>query len=168
MTKRTIDIVLSILLLIVTSPIVLIIILYLAICKHDILTKQYMCGRNHEFFYLYTFNIKQTDAICSWKSMLHHIPTLWNILKGNMSFVGPKPMTSEKAKTAAAMFHDYEILISSTPGLLSEAENYLPSPNTAEQFLQHCEHNAKYIRNRTILTDIEIIMDSMIRIFVKN
>lgn len=127
-----------------------------------------MCGRNHVFFNMYTFNIKQADTMSSWKSMLCHIPTLWNILKGEMSFVGPKPMTPEQAKTAATMFYDYEILIAYTPGLISEAERYLPTPKTSEQFLQYCEHNSKYIRNHTTLTDIEIIIDYLISIIIKD
>lgn len=110
--KRMLDIVLSFMALIVLSPILIIVSILIKIdSKGPVLFKQRRVGLNNSHFYILKFRTMRTDApkdaptdqltnATSWitrtgkvlrKTSIDELPQLINILKGEMSIVGPRP-----------------------------------------------------------------------------
>lgn len=164
MPKKIINIVLSVLLLVVTLPITIIVAVYLLIRGRDIIAKKTYCCKNCKHFEMYSFNLDASsdDNNVKFSNILRGIPALLNVLAGDMSIVGPSVITPEEYTTAKSLFPDYEILVSCNPGIISEAALFLPKINTPESFISYCECNAKYIRNQSVIHDIEIVADSIL------
>ena len=98
---------------------------------------------------------------------LNELPQLWNVLKGEMSIVGPRPEDPEIAKTWPAGVRD-EIL-SVRPGITSpasivyrEEEKLLKSANAMDDYLQKVlpdklRLDRLYVRNCSFVSDLDVI-----------
>lgn len=108
--KKFLDVVLAILLLTVTSPILLISILVLLFeNKGKVIFKQRRVGKNQKVFYIYklrTMAVDKEDGINKVTKVGHflrstsidELPQLINIIKGEMSFIGPRPWIEDYHK----------------------------------------------------------------------
>ncbi|HHV99389.1 MAG TPA: sugar transferase [Clostridiaceae bacterium] len=110
--KRIIDIILSLIGLIVLSPIFLVLIILIKIdSKGPVLFKQKRVGKGKSYFYILKFRTMRIDAPKDtpthllenpeqWitktgkflrKTSLDELPQIWNIFVGHMSIIGPRP-----------------------------------------------------------------------------
>ena len=112
--KRFFDFLFSFLMILVLSPILLIVyILSLIILKGNPIFVQYRPGKNGKIFGVYKFRsmtnkkdkdgnlLPDKDRITAWgkflrKCSIDELPQLFNILKGEMSFIGPRPRMVEE------------------------------------------------------------------------
>lgn len=186
-TKRIFDLILAVIGLIVFAPLfVLISILVCLDSKGGIFYRQIRVGRNMEDFYLYKFRsmyihdedqnlltiggrdarITKTGHLLR-KYKLDELPQLFNILRGDMSFVGPRP---EVRKYVNLYDHDQMQVLSVKPGITDWAsiefydENELlehvadPESFYIHQLIpQKISQNLRYIRDHNVLTDVKII-----------
>ncbi len=94
------------------------------------------------------------------KTHLDEIPQLWNIIRGEMSFVGPRPEQSrivEQLKTKIP-FYTERLLV--RPGLSGWAQLHEPRAR-AEDALGKLQYDLFYVKHRSFLLDLEIILKTL-------
>lgn len=178
-TKRVLDFVASIIGMVVFSPLFLII--YIAIKREDggnAIFKQERVGYRGKIFTLYKFRsmavTSESDGkpvLCSGKDdkrltrvgcflREHHLdelPQLWNVCKGEMSFVGPRPERKFFVDKIKAINPDYELLYRLRPGLFSAATLYNGYTDTMEKMLERLRMDLDYLHNWSLWLDTKII-----------
>lgn len=183
--KRSTDIVLSVPCLILSSP--LFAIISLAIKWEDglpIIYKQERIGLYGKPFNIYKFRSMKADAEKDGPNLLeiegdtrlthvgkfirtHHLdelPQLWNILKGDMSLVGPRP--ERKYYIDQIMEHDprYTYLYQIRPGATSYATLYNGYTDTMPKMLKRLELDLYYLEHRSWWFDAKILFKTMMNI----
>lgn len=175
--KRFFDIIISLMAIIVLSPIMLIVyILSLIILKGNPLFKQYRPGRNKKIFKMYKFRsmtnktdkdgnlLPDKDRITTYgkilrKLSLDELPQLFNILKGDMSIIGPRPRMVEECvflnETQQARFKV-------RPGITGWAQVNGRNEITLDKVVQFDE---EYVNNVTLLFDIKIFFKTIGYVF---
>ncbi len=190
-TKRSIDIVFSLLALLVLFPFFLIIciIIKLEDSKGPILFSQVRVGKKNKHFRMYkfrsmvsnaeelkeklmeqneaegpVFKIKDDPRVTNIgrfirKTSIDELPQLINVLKGDMSLVGPRPPLPQEVEQYSA----YEKQrLDVTPGLTCY---WQVSGRSNIGFKEWVELDLKYIKNRSIIVDFKLIMKTVIVLF---
>lgn len=178
--KRIFDFFLALGSLVLFSPVMLII--YICIKREEpdgtAIYEQERIGLGGKPFKLYKFRSMRMDAESMGVPQLysgeddprltkigsfiraHHLdefPQLWNVLKGEMSFVGPRP--ERKFYIDQIMEHnsDYERLYALRPGLFSYATLYNGYTDTMEKMLKRLDYDLRYLEEQSFWVDIKII-----------
>lgn len=100
---------------------------------------------------------------------LDELPQLWNVLKGDMSFVGPRPERQYFIDKIKERSGDYNLVLEMRPGITSEASIYNGYTDTVEKMLKRMELDIRYLQNRTLWLDFTIVLDTIYSIaFSKN
>lgn len=183
--KRFTDILVSVLCLVLFSP--LFAIISLAIKWEDglpIIYKQERIGLHGKPFFIYKFRSMKIDAEKDGPDLLeisgdprltkvgrflraHHLdelPQLWNVFKGDMAFIGPRP--ERKFYIDQIMEHDprYEYLYQIRPGVTSYATLYNGYTDTMEKMLRRLDLDLYYLENRSWWFDAKILIKTFINI----
>lgn len=183
--KRLLDFVIAAISLVVFSPLMLI--CYVAVKREDggaAVFKQERIGKGGKPFYMYKFRSMQLDAekdgpaLCAeeddtrltkvgkWlrEHHLDELPQLWNVLKGDMSFIGHRP--ERKYFIDKIMQHDarYELLYQIRPGVTSYATLYNGYTDTMEKMLKRLELDLYYLEHRSLRMDMKILWKTFISI----
>jgi len=93
------------------------------------------------------------------KTSIDELPQLWNVLKGDMSLVGPRPPLPREV----AQYTEYDkqrLLV--TPGCTGL---WQISGRSNVGFKEMVELDLQYIRNRSILFDLKIILKTVLVLF---
>lgn len=177
--KRLFDIILSALCLIIFSPLFLV--CYILIKREDngpAIYRQERIGMHGKPFFILKFRSMKPNAekgcpmllelegdtrlthIGAWLRAHHldELPQLWNVLRGDMSFVGPRP--ERKYFIDKIMEHDkrYVLLYAIRPGVTSYATLYNGYTDTMEKMLRRLELDLYYLEHHTFLFDIRILL----------
>ena len=178
--KRIFDVLLALGSLVLFAPVMLII--YVLIKKEDpdgdVIYAQERVGLNGKPFKLYKFRSMHMDAEALNTPQLyegeddprltkvgkfiraHHLdefPQLWNVLKGEMSFVGPRPERQYYIDQIMEHNPDYVKLYALRPGLFSYATLYNGYTDTMEKMLKRLDYDLQYLEDYSFWTDIKII-----------
>lgn len=176
--KRFSDIVCSIVGLILLSPVFLVIAILMKRQKNGtIFFRQERIGYGGKPFTIYKFRtmssvieddgpqlVAKSDSTCSTPLELflrdHHLdelPQLWNVLKGDMSLVGPRP--ERRYFIDKILEHDrrYTLIFEMRPGLTSEATLYNGYTDTMDKMLRRLQMDIDYLESRTLWLDAKII-----------
>jgi lipopolysaccharide/colanic/teichoic acid biosynthesis glycosyltransferase len=86
------------------------------------------------------------------RTSLDELPQLWNILVGEMSLVGPRPVVEEEL---ALYGDDKDLMLSVRPGLTGA---WAVNGRQAVGYPERCELELGYVRERTMLRDARIVM----------
>lgn len=95
---------------------------------------------------------------------LDELPQLWNVLLGDMSFVGPRPERKYFIEQIMEHTDDYELIFEMRPGLTSEATLYNGYTDTMEKMLKRLDMDIRYLKNRSLGMDLRIIATTIWRI----
>ena len=175
--KRILDIVLSLLAIIILSPIYIIVgILVLIFLGRPIIFKQERPGKDEKIFTLYKFRTmtnkkdKKGNLLPDEKRLtkfgkflrstsLDELPELFNILKGDMAIIGPRPLLVEYLKYYNKKErHRHDV----RPGLTGLAQ---VNGRNAQTWEERFKYDIEYTKNVTFINDIKIIFKTILVVF---
>lgn len=95
---------------------------------------------------------------------LDELPQLWNVLKGDMSFVGPRP--ERQFYIDQIMLHDprYAELYRVRPGVTSYATIYNGYTDSMEKMLKRLEYDLEYVNNHSLWLDLKLMWTTFYKI----
>ena len=175
--KRCFDILFSFLLILVLLiPLALIYILTLCFLGYPVIYKQSRPGKNHKIFHIYKFrsmsNKKDENGNLLPDSMrttkfgkflrktsLDELPQLFNILKGDMSFVGPRPRLIKDMVFYNKDAYDAYVV---KPGLTGPTQTTGRNQNSWNQVF---EKDIAYSQNISLINDLKIIFKTFTAVF---
>lgn len=154
-----------------------------ATSKGPILFKQKRHGFNNELIEIYKFRSMYTDMSDAKaatlvtrddprvtpvgrfirKTSIDELPQLFNVLKGELSIVGPRPHALE-AKAANTLYHEavdgYFARHKVKPGITGWAQinGWRGETDTVEKIMQRVDHDLYYIENWSVVLDLYILM----------
>jgi len=177
--KRGLDIFISLSAMIILSPILVAIVIAVKLSsKGPAVFKQRRAGKNGEPFVFYKFRTMKVDVDPFGPSpksgkdprltrsgrflreySLDELPQLFNILKGDMSIVGPRPLYLSQMSEWSQR-QKKRLLVK--PGLTGLAQTQGRGELTLEEKL---ELDVKYVETSSLLTDIKIILATIAQVF---
>lgn len=95
---------------------------------------------------------------------LDELPQLVNILKGDMSIVGPRPERPEFVENLERKIPHYAIRHFTKPGLTGWAQINAPYASSEEDSAKKLEYDLYYIKNRDLILDIKIILKTVVTV----
>ena len=189
--KRIFDFVIAAVVIILSSP--MFVFCYILVKREDggpVIFKQKRIGRFGRPFYIYKFRSMRIDAEKDGPRLFkgdgedlrltkigrflrrHHLdelPQLWNVLKGDMSFVGPRPERAYYIKQIEKRDPRYYMLYQIRPGVTSYATLYNGYTDTIEKMLVRLNYDLDYLEHRSWALDLTIMLKTCLFIlFGKN
>lgn len=183
--KRVIDVVLSILALIVLSPLYLFIALGVKFSSPGpILYSHYRVGKGGKPFKIYKFRSMYVDAekngpalsskddnrVTTFgkflrKTRMDELPQFYNVLKGDMSIVGPRPERQFFIDQIVQKAPHYVHLLSVRPGITSWGQVKYGYAENVDQMIERLKYDIIYIENRSLFIDFKILIYTIKIIF---
>jgi lipopolysaccharide/colanic/teichoic acid biosynthesis glycosyltransferase len=99
------------------------------------------------------------------KTRLDEIPQFINILKGDMSFVGPRPERPEFVAQLSEQIPFYKERLLVKPGLSGWAQINFKYGESVEDAMTKLQYDLFYIKNRSFTLDISIILKTINTVF---
>ena len=181
--KRTFDLVIVLLLLPVALPVMMLAALAISLesgGKGGVLYRQTRVKEDGGTFQIYKFRSMvagaEQDGVARWaeendsritrvgsvlrKGRLDELPQLFNVLKGDMSFVGPRPERPEFVAQLAEKIPYYEERHRVKPGLTGWAQISYPYGNSEEDALEKLQYDLYYVKNFSIFLDLLILLQT--------
>ena len=149
--------------------------------RGPIFYRQERVGKNGKIFEVIKFRSMRVDAEADGKPVwavdddsratrvgrvirkirVDEIPQFWNIMKGEMSFVGPRPERPHFVSQLAEElpFYDHRHLVA--PGLTGWAQIKYPYGASVEDARQKLEYELYYIKNQSLTLDLMIVFETV-------
>ena len=177
--KRVFDIVGAVFGLVLLSPVFVVIFVVLKYQGFgSVIFRQERIGYHGRPFYILKFRTMVLDSEEDGVPMLaqksderltpvgrflreHHLdelPQLWNVLRGDMSFVGPRPERKYFIDKIMQCNPDYEYIYLMRPGTTSLATIYNGYTDTMEKMLIRLQMDLDYLQKRSLLLDLKIML----------
>ena len=96
------------------------------------------------------------------KVRLDEIPQFFNILKGDMSFVGPRPERAFYADKLIEAAPHYKRIYKVKPGITSWGMVKFGYAQNLEEMLRRLKFDILYIENRSLLIDLKIMIHTIV------
>lgn len=174
-TKRIVDIFLALLALIVTSPIMLIAAAAIRLeSKGPTFFRQDRIGANGRRFQICKFRTMRPDAGREWakpgdtritrvgaflrRTSLDELPQAFNVLRGDMSIVGPRPEMESFARDFSATIPNYDQRHVVAPGITGWAQVYLKRNLEPSDMPQVLPYDLFYVEYASPIIDAAIVL----------
>ncbi|MCK5359938.1 MAG: sugar transferase [Gammaproteobacteria bacterium] len=179
--KRVMDALLAVIMLIVLSPVfILTAILILLDTRGPVFYSQIRLGLNDTEFKVHKFRSMVIDAEkdgAKWAedndpritrignfirtARIDELPQLWNVLKGEMSFIGPRPERPEFIQQLEKEIPYYDLRHLVMPGITGWAQVMYPYGASVEDAREKLQYDLYYIKNFSLLLDFVILMKTL-------
>lgn len=179
--KRSFDILFSLLVMIPGLPVFIVLAIITKLTsKGPVFYRQERIGRNHKPFRMYKFrsmyvNSEQTvpmlsknkdPRITKWglflrKSRLDELPQFWNVLKGDMSIVGPRPERQYFIEQLIEESPNYKKLLKLKPGLTSIGQVNYGYAENVQEMRDRVRYDLIYLKNINFNNDLSIIFQTI-------
>ncbi len=176
--RRLADIALSLGVLLFTLPVILLAALMIAAeSPGPVLYRQERVGLHGRSFTLLKFRSMRTDAEANgpaWarpndsrvtrigsflrRTRIDELPQLFNVLRGEMSFVGPRPERPHFVEKLAAVIPRYNDRAAVKPGITGWAQVNYPYGASIEDARQKLSYDLYYIKRRSLFLDLLILV----------
>ena len=183
-SKRCFDLGISALVLLLTWPLMLMTALAIRIesgAGQPIFYRQERVGVRGQGFWLNKFRSMRTDAemdgIARWASKdddrvtrvgrfirkvrLDELPQLWNVLKGEMSFIGPRPERPQFVADLTQKIRYYNLRHCLKPGLAGWAQLRYPYGASEDDAAEKLKFDLYYVKNHNLLFDLLILIQTV-------
>lgn len=177
--KRTMDLLIGVIALLITSPLLVAIAIMIKLdSKGPVLFRQRRHGFNQDTFLIYKFRTMtaQDDGPIVKQATKHdprltrigrhlrslnldEIPQLWNVLRGEMSLVGPRPHALAHNHEYALKIQNYARRHNVKPGITGWAQvnGYRGITDTDDKMRDRVEYDLYYIDNWSLWLDLQIL-----------
>ena len=180
--KRFLDIVFSLLGIALSWPLMILVAVAVKLdSPGPLLFRQIRVGKNEDIFEVLKFRTMREDAESQtgavWavtndprvtkvgkflrKTRLDEIPQFFNVLRGDMAFVGPRPERPEFVLELYQLLPYYTKRHALKPGVTGWAQVKYPYGASVEDALEKLNYDLYYIKNYSIFLDILIIMETV-------
>ncbi len=179
--KRTMDVILSALALVILSPVMGVFALAVkSTSKGPVLYKQERIGYHQKPFKILKFRSMRTDAEAAGpqlssdddaritpightmrKYRIDELPQFWNILKGDMSLVGPRPEREFYIRQLVEKIPYYTLLHQVRPGLTSWGMVKYGYAKTIDEMIKRSQFDIIYLSNMSISMDVKIMLHTI-------
>jgi sugar transferase (PEP-CTERM system associated) len=179
---RAFDLLAALLLLVVSAPFMLLTALAIWLesgCKGSVMYSQERMGLEGRPFTIHKFRSMCEDAEkdgAQWattddprvtrigafirKTRLDELPQLFNVLKGEMSFVGPRPERPEFVEQLSEKIPYYRERHCVKPGITGWAQLCYPYGASEQDALEKLQYDLYYVKNKTLLFDLIILLQT--------
>ncbi len=182
LAKRSLDLIVAAMGLFVASPVMAVVALAIRITSPGpAVYQQQRVGKDGHLFTIHKFRSMRVDAEAQtgavWASIgdprvtpvgrflrrtrLDELPQLWNVLRGHMSFVGPRPERPEFVDDLATKIPFYGQRHAVRPGVTGWAQVRHRYGNTVEDSLEKLQYDLFYIKHLSIAFDLFVILETM-------
>lgn len=176
--KRAADVILSILALIVLSPIMLAVGIAIKLDSNgDMLYSQERIGKHRKPFRIYKFRSMRNDAEANGpqlssdsdtritrigkylrKYRIDELPQFWNVLRGDMSLVGPRPERAFFINQIVKQAPYYTLIHQVRPGITSWGMVKYGYASTLEEMVRRTRYDLIYLSNMSLAVDAKILL----------
>ncbi|MBA3035271.1 MAG: TIGR03013 family PEP-CTERM/XrtA system glycosyltransferase [Desulfobacterium sp.] len=177
--KRSEDLILSFILLVTTAPLFILVAMLIKIdSKGPALYSQERVGKNKKKYKIHKFRSMVADAekhsgpvwakdnddrvtrVGKWlrKTRVDELPQLWNVFKGNMSFVGPRPERDFFVQQLEKAIPYYWERFSVKPGITGWAQVSYSYGDSVEDAVEKLNYDLFYIKNMSTIMDVMITL----------
>ena len=181
--KRILDVVLSIAGLTIASPVLIFVALLIKLeSKGPIIYRQNRVGKNGSIFKIYKLRTMRIDAEkytgAVWakendpritsvgrvlrKLHIDEIPQLFNVIKGQMSIVGPRPERPEIVRDLKTLIYDYEKRLKVKPGITGLAQVHHKYDETIADVRKKIKYDLLYIKKMCWLMEMRILAQTFV------
>jgi lipopolysaccharide/colanic/teichoic acid biosynthesis glycosyltransferase len=177
--KAALDLAGALFLLILSAPVILVAaVLVKLTSRGPAFYMQTRLGQHGSLFTIYklrtmTHNCERVSGVC-WSnrsdprvtrlgrflraSHIDELPQLWNVLKGDMSLVGPRPERPEFLPKLESALPFYRCRLMVRPGLTGMAQVQLPPDSDLKSVRRKLAHDLHYVRNNDLWMDVQILL----------
>ncbi len=179
--KRLLDLIFAIIIGICTLPLMLLAAIIVKIeSKGPIFFVQERIGEGNKKFNIVKFRSMTTDAekngpqwaskndnrVTHWGKIMRatridELPQLWNVLRGEMSFVGPRPEREYFIKQLEKEIPYYNLRHTVKPGLTGLAQVMYPYGASVEDAYRKLQYDLYYIKHHDIIFDIKVLLKTI-------
>ncbi|MFB0495593.1 exopolysaccharide biosynthesis polyprenyl glycosylphosphotransferase [Mucilaginibacter sp. OAE612] len=179
--KRCFDIMFSLLVMIPGLPVFIALAIVTKLTsKGPVFYRQERIGRNHKPFRMYKFRSMYVNSeqsvpmlskdkdprITKWgvflrKSRLDELPQFWNVLKGDMSIVGPRPERQYFIEQLIEESPNYKKLLKLKPGLTSIGQVNYGYAENVQEMRHRVRYDLIYLKNVNFNNDLSIIFQTI-------
>lgn len=185
LAKRTLDLVCAVVLLLFMLPLFPLLALAVAQTEGPLILRQVRLGRHGKAFTIYKFRTMHADAEASGRAVwadandprvtpvggimrrlrLDELPQLWNVIRGEMAIVGPRPERPEFVEELTRVIPHWTRRHLVKPGLTGWAQVRQGYTASAEATSTKLSYDFWYLRHRSLLVDLAILLRTAFVVF---